>query len=61
LEGSHILWKKADAQGIDGTVNGVAKVIGWFSEQAKGFQSGFVRNYALFIVIGFIGLLMIAL
>jgi len=61
LEGSQLLWKKADAQGIDGTVNGVAKVIGWFSERAKVFQSGFVRNYALFIVIGFIGLLMIAL
>jgi NADH-quinone oxidoreductase subunit L len=61
IETSHILWKKADAQGIDGTVNGVAKTIRWLSEQAKVFQSGFVRNYALFIVIGFIGLLMIAL
>jgi NADH-quinone oxidoreductase subunit L len=61
LEGSFLLWKKADAQGIDGTVNGVAKVIGWFSERARVFQSGYVRNYALFIVIGFIGLLMIAL
>ena len=61
VEGSYLLWKKADAQGIDGTVNGVAKVIGWCSDQARVFQSGFVRNYALFIVIGFIGLLIIAL
>lgn len=55
-----LLWKKADIEGIDGTVNGVAKVIGWFSKQARVFQSGFVRNYALFIAIGFVGLLIIA-
>ncbi|GJL78016.1 MAG: NADH-quinone oxidoreductase subunit L [Nitrospinaceae bacterium] len=61
VDGSVLLWKKADAEGIDGTVNGVAKVIGWFSKQAQVFQSGFVRNYALFIVVGFIGLLIIAL
>ena len=61
VEGSFLLWKKADAQGIDGAVNGVAKVIGWLSKQAQVFQSGFVRNYALFIVVGFIGLLIIAL
>jgi NADH-quinone oxidoreductase subunit L len=60
VEGSQILWEKADAEGIDGTVNGVAKVIGWCSKQAKVFQSGFVRNYALFIAIGFVGLLIIA-
>jgi len=60
IEGSKFLWKSADAQGIDGAVNGVAKTIGWFSEKARVFQSGFVRNYALFIVIGFIGLMIIA-
>jgi NADH-quinone oxidoreductase subunit L len=60
VEGSVFLWKECDARGIDGGVNGVASVIGWFSRQAREFQSGFVRNYALFIVIGFIGLLLVA-
>lgn len=61
VEGSYLLWKKADVKGLDGAVNGVARVIGWFSEQARTFQSGFVRNYALFIVVGFVALLIIAL
>ncbi|MFQ5451749.1 MAG: NADH-quinone oxidoreductase subunit L [Nitrospinaceae bacterium] len=59
IEGSRLLWKKCDAQGVDGAVNGVAHVVAWFSNQARVFQSGFVRNYALFIVIGFAGLLLI--
>ena len=60
IEVSQLLWEKADAQGIDGTVNGIARVIGWFSRQARVFQSGFVRNYALFIALGFVGLLIIS-
>ena len=60
VEGSQLLWEKADNQGIDGTVNGVANVIGWFSKKLRVFQSGFVRNYALFIAMGFIGLLIIS-
>ncbi len=56
---SELLWTEADAKGIDGGVNGVAKVIGWFSKRAQIFQSGFVRNYALFIVVGFVCLLIV--
>jgi len=59
VEGSKLLWKECDAKAIDGTVNGTAKTIGWFSRQAQVFQSGFVRNYALFIVVGFITLLLV--
>jgi NADH-quinone oxidoreductase subunit L len=59
VEGSKLLWKECDAKAIDGTVNGTANVIGWFSRQAQVFQSGFVRNYALFIVVGFISLLLV--
>jgi NADH-quinone oxidoreductase subunit L len=61
VEGSKLLWKQCDARGIDGVVNGVARIIGWFSDRGKAFQSGFVRNYALFIVVGFIALLLIAI
>ncbi|PIR00461.1 MAG: NADH-quinone oxidoreductase subunit L [Nitrospinae bacterium CG11_big_fil_rev_8_21_14_0_20_45_15] len=57
--GSFFLWKTADQKGIDGGVNAVANVIGWFSVQARVFQSGFVRNYALFMVMGFLVLLIL--
>ena len=59
VDASNLLWKECDAKGIDGAVNGTAKTIGWFSRQAQVFQSGFVRNYALFIVVGFISLLLV--
>ena len=59
VEGSNLLWKECDAKAIDGVVNGTAKTIGWFSRQAQTLQSGFVRNYALFIVVGFISLLLV--
>jgi len=59
VEGSKLLWKECDTKAIDGAVNGTAKTIGWFSRQAQVFQSGFVRNYALFIVVGFISLLLV--
>ncbi len=54
VEGSFFLWKECDAKGVDGSVNGVANIIGWFSKQAKSLQSGFVRNYALVMVVGFV-------
>ncbi len=59
MEGSEILWKKCDAKGVDGAVNGVAKTLGWMGKKASILQSGFVRNYALFMVLGFILLLII--
>jgi NADH-quinone oxidoreductase subunit L len=60
VEGSKVLWKDCDARGIDGTVLGVAKIIGWFGDRGRVLQSGLVRNYALFIVMGFVILLLIA-
>ena len=59
VEASKLLWKECDAKGIDGAVNGAAKTIGWFSRHAQTLQSGFVRNYALFMVVGFISLLLV--
>ncbi len=59
VETSQLLWKECDAKAIDGTVIGTAKTIGWLSKQARAFQSGFVRNYALFIAVGFISLLLV--
>ena len=59
VKGSKLLWKEADAKGIDGAVNGVAQIISWCSKQAKQFQSGYVRNYALSMIIGFAILLLV--
>jgi NADH-quinone oxidoreductase subunit L len=59
VQGSRLLWNECDAKAIDGSVNGVAQIIGWLSKQAKQFQSGYVRNYALSIVIGFAILLLV--
>ena len=61
VNGSKLLWTECDAKGIDGAVNGVAQTIGWFSRLAQIYQSGYVRNYALFMVVGFISLLLIVL
>ena len=61
VEGSKILWKECDAKAIDGAVNGVAKTIGWFSGIARFFQSGYVRNYALSMIVGLVVLLFTAL
>ena len=54
MEGSEILWKEVDAKGVDGAVNGVAHSLGWLGKRASILQSGFVRNYALFMVLGFL-------
>ncbi|TDJ49471.1 MAG: NADH-quinone oxidoreductase subunit L [Nitrospina sp.] len=57
IKSSFFLWKVADSWGIDGLVNGVAQAIHMLSKAAREFQSGFVRNYAMFMVVGFILLL----
>ncbi len=59
IKGSDLLWRQADARGVDGVVNGVAQTIALFSKIARSFQSGFVRNYAMFMVVGFIVLLIL--
>jgi NADH-quinone oxidoreductase subunit L len=41
-----------DRRGIDGAVNGVASLLGRGSEGARRLQTGYVRNYALGVVLG---------
>jgi NADH-quinone oxidoreductase subunit L len=60
VKGSDLLWRQADIRGVDGAVNGVAQTIGLFGKIARSFQSGFVRNYALMMVVGFIFLVIIS-
>ena len=41
-----------DDQGVDGSVNGLAHLVGRTSEWLRGFQTGFARNYALSMLAG---------
>ncbi|TLD42713.1 MAG: NADH-ubiquinone oxidoreductase chain L [Candidatus Jettenia ecosi] len=49
---SVMLWKHVDTQIIDGSVNGVARLIGRFGDILRFLQTGYVRNYAFYIVLG---------
>jgi NADH-quinone oxidoreductase subunit L len=46
------LWKGFDDFIIDGTVNGIAYLIGWLSEVMRKVQTGLVQNYAFSMIIG---------
>jgi NADH-quinone oxidoreductase subunit L len=46
------LWKGLDQGLIDGTVNGIAGLVGGLSRLGRRTQTGYVRNYALVMLIG---------
>ncbi|MDN3512904.1 MAG: NADH-quinone oxidoreductase subunit L [Candidatus Brocadia sp.] len=46
------LWKSVDAGVIDGSVNGIARLVGWFGNTLRYLQTGYIRNYAFYIVVG---------
>jgi len=46
------LWRGFDELIIDGTVNGIAYLIGWLSGVMRRMQTGLVQNYAFSMVIG---------
>jgi NADH-quinone oxidoreductase subunit L len=46
------LWKVVDVGIIDGAVNGLASLMGFFSGGLRQLQSGFARFYAAFIFLG---------
>ena len=50
---SHIaLNRYADQRGIDATANGLASLTQWFSVTLRKVQNGFVRSYALSVLLG---------
>jgi NADH-quinone oxidoreductase subunit L len=49
---SFILWKIVDVRIIDGFVNAIARIVELKGEVLKLFQTGYVRNYALSILLG---------
>jgi NADH-quinone oxidoreductase subunit L len=46
------LWKGFDDFIIDGTVNGIAYLIGWFSKVMRRVQTGVVQHYAFSMILG---------
>ena len=46
-----------DAKGIDGAVNGIARITGKVSQWMRPLQTGMVRSYAVAILAGTVGLL----
>ncbi len=52
------LWKGFDELIIDGTVNGIAYLIGWLSSILRKMQTGLVQNYAFSMVVG--GIILVA-
>ena len=51
----------AEKKGIDGTVNGVGRLVNYASRQARLLQSGQVGAYVLLMVLGMILLFVIQL
>jgi NADH-quinone oxidoreductase subunit L len=46
-----------DEKGVDGAVNGVARLTGWVGSRMRPLQTGFVRSYGLFVLGGAVALL----
>ena len=53
VDGSRgLLWRVMDAAGIDGIVNGVGKTASGIGDLVRQTQSGFIRSYAAWVVMG---------
>lgn len=48
------LWKQADNKLIDGTVNGVAKIITIIADHFRKFQTGVAQIYAIVMMVGIV-------
>lgn len=56
-----LLSRPVDLGLIDGAVNGVARLVGWVSRRARRVQTGYVRTYAISIVLGVIFVIILLL
>jgi NADH-quinone oxidoreductase subunit L len=53
IDGSRtFLWRVMDARGVDGIVNGVGRLSSGFGGIVKRLQSGSIRSYAAWVVLG---------
>lgn len=51
------MWRGADATVVDGAVNGAGVTAGWLGGWLGKLQNGFVRQYALIMLVGIVGIL----
>jgi NADH-quinone oxidoreductase subunit L len=61
IKSSFFLWKVIDVKVIDGFVNGVGRLVELKSEVLRLFQTGYVRNYALSMLLGGVIIIVCAL
>ena len=61
VKGSFFLWKIIDVKVIDGFVNGMAGLVNIKAEILRLFQTGYVRNYALSMLLGGVIIIVCAL
>ncbi len=54
---ARVAWLKFDAGFIDGLVNGIAWITGQFGRLFRVIQTGFVRGYALMMLVGGVAIL----
>jgi len=45
---------------IDGSVNGIARLVGRIGSVLRHLQTGYIRNYAFYIVVGCILIIVLA-
>jgi NADH-quinone oxidoreductase subunit L len=57
----NLLSQPVDLGIIDGVVNGVGRLIGWFSGRLRRVQTGYVRTYAIGLLLGVVAVLVILL
>ena len=60
MPGKHLAYFSAyslDAKGFDGIVSGSGKLVGFFSENFRRMQTGFVRTYGLVFLLGVVAVL----
>lgn len=57
---AQILWKLVDVKMIDGSVNGIARLVRGFGNVLRLLQTGYIRNYAFYIVLGCIFIIVFA-
>ena len=53
------LWKYVDVNIIDGIVNGVGSAVAGAAQALRQWQTGYVRNYALTMLIGAVAVLVL--
>lgn len=53
-----VLWKFTDSKIIDGTINGVASLIGIISKNIRKIQNGVAQSYAIVMMLGIVAALL---